>query len=45
MSSPPTCVAPSASPQAEVVFGTKVRWTYPDLTVVFVGGKVTDVKF
>jgi outer membrane protein assembly factor BamE (lipoprotein component of BamABCDE complex) len=32
-------------PQAEMVFGEKTRWTYPALTVVFVGGKVTDVKF
>ena len=26
-------------PQAEIVFGEKTRWTYPDLTVVFVGGR------
>jgi len=32
-------------PQAEMVFGEKTRWTYPALTVVFVGGRVTDVKF
>jgi hypothetical protein len=32
-------------PEAEVVFGGKTQWTYPGLTVVFVGGKVTDVKF
>ena len=32
-------------PQAEMVFGEKTRWTYPALTVVFVNGKVTDVKF
>jgi Zn-dependent protease with chaperone function len=32
-------------PEAEVVFGGKTQWTYPALTVVFVGGKVTDVKF
>lgn len=32
-------------PDAEVVFGEKTRWTYPDLTVVFANGKVTDVKF
>jgi Zn-dependent protease with chaperone function len=32
-------------PQAEVVFAGKTQWTYPALTVVFVGGKVTDVKF
>jgi Zn-dependent protease with chaperone function len=32
-------------PQAEVVFGTKVRWTYPDLTVVFEADKVVDVRF
>ena len=32
-------------PQAEVVFAGKTQWTYPDLTVVFVNGKVTDVEF
>jgi membrane protease subunit (stomatin/prohibitin family) len=32
-------------PQAEVAFGDKTRWTYSDITVVFEGGKVTDVKF
>jgi predicted Zn-dependent protease len=32
-------------PDAEVVFGGKTQWTYPALTVVFVAGKVTDVKF
>jgi Zn-dependent protease with chaperone function len=32
-------------PQAEVVFAGKTQWTYPSLTVVFVGGKVTDVRF
>jgi Zn-dependent protease with chaperone function len=32
-------------PEAEVVFGGKTQWTYPSLTVVFVNGKVTDVKF
>lgn len=32
-------------PQAEMVFGEKTRWTYPDLTVIFVKGKVADVKF
>ena len=32
-------------PQAEVVFAGKTQWTYPALTVVFVNGKVTDVKF
>ena len=32
-------------PQAEMVFGEKTRWTYPDLTVIFVKGKVTDVQF
>jgi Zn-dependent protease with chaperone function len=32
-------------PQAEVVFGGRTQWTYPGLTVVFVSGKVTDVKF
>jgi Zn-dependent protease with chaperone function len=32
-------------PDAEVVFGGKTQWTYPDITVVFTNGKVTDVKF
>jgi hypothetical protein len=32
-------------PQAEVVFGVKTRWTYPDLTVVFEADKVVDVRF
>jgi len=32
-------------PQGEVAFGDKARWTYADITVVFEGGKVTDVKF
>jgi hypothetical protein len=32
-------------PSGEVAFGDKARWTYPDITVVFEGGKVVDVKF
>ena len=32
-------------PQAEVVFGEKTRWSYPDLTIVFEKGRVADVKF
>jgi Zn-dependent protease with chaperone function len=32
-------------PQAEIVFGDRTRWTYPDLTVVFEKGRVSDVKF
>jgi predicted Zn-dependent protease len=32
-------------PDAEVVFGGKTQWTYRALTVVFVDGKVTDVRF
>jgi len=32
-------------PEAEMVFGLKTRWTYPALTIVFVNGKVGDVKF
>ncbi len=32
-------------PQAEVVFGDRTRWTYPDLTIVFEKGRVADVKF
>jgi membrane protease subunit (stomatin/prohibitin family) len=33
------------APANEVVFGGKAKWTFPDLTVVFEDGKVTDVKF
>ena len=32
-------------PEAEMVFGEKTRWTYSELTVVFVNKKVADVKF
>ena len=32
-------------PEAELVFGDKMRWTYSELTVVFVNNKVTDVQF
>jgi membrane protease subunit (stomatin/prohibitin family) len=32
-------------PQGEVVFGNRARWTYPDITVVFEDGKITEVKF
>jgi hypothetical protein len=33
------------APQAEIVFGSRTRWTYADLTVVFEAGKVRDVQF
>jgi Zn-dependent protease with chaperone function len=33
------------NPQAEVVFAGKTQWSYPALTVVFVNGRVTDVRF
>jgi hypothetical protein len=33
------------NPSGEVVFGTRARWTFPDITVVFEDGKVTEVKF
>jgi hypothetical protein len=33
------------TPQAEIVFGPKTRWSYADLTVVFEAGKVQDVQF
>lgn len=33
------------APSNETVFGSKAKWTFPDLTVVFEDGKVTDVKF
>jgi hypothetical protein len=32
-------------PQKEVAFESKTRWTYPDLTVLFVNGRVTQVQF
>jgi Zn-dependent protease with chaperone function len=32
-------------PKEEVVFGAKSSWTYPGFTVVFEGGRVTEVKF
>jgi hypothetical protein len=32
-------------PQKEVSFDTKTRWTYPDLVVIFVNGKVKEVQF
>jgi Zn-dependent protease with chaperone function len=33
------------APEREVVFGTRTRWSYPDLTVVFRRGKVVEVRF
>jgi Zn-dependent protease with chaperone function len=33
------------SPDEELAFGSTTRWTYPDLTVVFEGGKVKEVRF
>jgi len=33
------------APANEVVFGGKAKWTFPDLTVIFEDGKVSDVKF
>jgi len=32
-------------PSGEVVFGTKARWSFADLSVIFEDGKVTEVKF
>jgi hypothetical protein len=32
-------------PQKEVAFESKTRWTYPDLTVIFLNGRVTQVQF
>jgi hypothetical protein len=32
-------------PQKEVAFESKTRWSYPDLTVIFVNGRVTQVQF
>jgi hypothetical protein len=31
-------------PSEELVFGEKTRWTYPDRTVIFENGKVTEVR-
>jgi hypothetical protein len=33
------------APKEELRFGAQERWTYPDLSVVFEGGRVKDVKF
>lgn len=33
------------NPAGEVVFGNKARWSFPDITVIFEDGKVTEVKF
>jgi membrane protease subunit (stomatin/prohibitin family) len=33
------------APANEVVFAGKAKWTFPDLTVIFEDGKVSDVKF
>jgi hypothetical protein len=33
------------SPKEEITFSRRVRWTYPDVSVVFENGKVQDVKF
>jgi len=32
-------------PQKEVSFESRTRWTYPDLTVIFVNGRVKEVQF
>jgi hypothetical protein len=32
-------------PQKEVSFETRTRWSYPDLTVIFVNGRVKEVQF
>jgi len=32
-------------PSGEVVFGSKTRWSFADITVIFEDGKVTEVKF
>jgi hypothetical protein len=31
-------------PSEELVFGDKTRWTYPDRTVIFEKGRVTEVR-
>jgi hypothetical protein len=32
-------------PDKEVSFGNQIQWTYPDLKVIFEGGRVKDVRF
>jgi hypothetical protein len=32
-------------PTGEVVFGSRTRWSFADITVIFEDGKVTEVKF
>jgi hypothetical protein len=32
-------------PQKEVSFENKIRWTYPDMTILFENGRVKEVKF
>jgi hypothetical protein len=32
-------------PDADVAFGSRTRWSYGDMTVVFEKGQVADVKF
>lgn len=32
-------------PQKEVTFQSSTKWTYPDLTVIFVNGRVKEVRF
>jgi hypothetical protein len=32
------------APKEEIAFGAATRWTYPDLTVVFEGGRVKEVR-
>ena len=32
-------------PDREVAFGNTVKWTYPDLTVIFENGRLKEVKF
>ena len=33
------------APDEEITFGAATRWTYPDLTIVFEGGRVKEVRF
>jgi Zn-dependent protease with chaperone function len=33
------------APDEVVAFGARMRWTYPDLSVVFEGGRVKEVRF
>ena len=33
------------TPREEVVFGNRIKWTYPDVSVIFENGRVAEVRF